>query len=95
MLQSIALAWISRNVDALVAFITKLDARLDVFLAKHDAEVVGYEQDIEDVMHSAYELAAKIEREAEEVANDLRTKIDASIKSAATVKAIKAALPTG
>lgn len=83
MLTSAILRFFSRDIDALVAFINKLDARLDAFMARHDAEVAAFEQDIEDTLNDAHLRVAQIEE-----------KIEDKLKAAAIVAGIKAALPT-
>lgn len=95
MLTSIILRYVARNVDSIVSFINKLDASLDAYMAKHDLEVAGFEQDIEDVIGRAKADAASIIATAEDKAAHLRALISHKAQSAATVAAIKAALPTG
>lgn len=94
MLTSIFLRFVARNVDGLIGFLNKLDAELDTFLAKHDSEVAGFEQDIKDLLNDAEAEAKRILDEAEAAAADLRDEITGRVKKAATVAAIKAALPT-
>ena len=43
MLKSLFFRWVARSSDSIVAFVISLDAELDKFLAKHDAEVAGFE----------------------------------------------------
>lgn len=49
MLNSFLLRLIARSSDSLVSFVTGLDATLDKFLAEHDDQVAGFEQEIIDI----------------------------------------------
>lgn len=94
MLTSILTRFIARNSDALVAFIVKLDARLDAFLAKHDTELASIEHEIEIVTSHAAAEVARIEALAEDQVETLKEQITQRVQKAAVVAAIKAALPT-
>lgn len=48
-LDSLIFRWIARSSDALVRFVIALDARLDEFLEKADADVAGFEDSIGDL----------------------------------------------
>jgi hypothetical protein len=84
MLNSLILRLIARSSDSIVAFILALDTKLDTFLKSIDGEVAKFEDEIE-----------RIERDAAEKIADIRGDIADKAKNAATVAAIKAALPTG
>lgn len=83
MLTSILLRFIARNVDSIVNFVNKLDAELDAFMARHDAEVAAFETEIEQVWEDAEKRVAEIEQSIEDKA-----------KAALIVAGLKKALPT-
>ncbi len=83
-LQSILLRLVSRNVQSIVDFVVRLDAQLDAFLEKHDAEVAAKEAEI-----------VQIAERAEQTIADLRADIEAKAKAASVVVAIKLSLPKG
>lgn len=97
MLTSAFLRFIARDANAIVAFVTKLNDRLDSFLAKHDAEVAAFEADIEiAVSYGKAEIArieAMIEAMIEDEVETIKSKIEDKAAAAAIVATIKAALP--
>lgn len=95
MLKSFLFRWIARSSDSLVAFIISLDAELDKFLAKHDAEVAGFEQDIIDAREAAEAEAKRIIDEAEETVKDITSTIEAKANAARILLNLKKSLPTG
>lgn len=82
MLNSLFLRLIARSSDSLVAFVIALDAKLDTFLAKHDAELAELEGKIGDIIDDA-------EAEVEIIRADAETKVT-EVKDAIT-KAVEAA----
>lgn len=94
MLDSILLRWVARSSDSIVSFFVRLDARLDVFLAKHDAEVAGFEDDIAGIKQDVVNEVQRLEREAAEAVNDVEAKIAEKRDAAAILLGLKAALPT-
>lgn len=95
MLQSIFFRWVARSSDSLVAFVVRLDATLDKFLAKHDEEVAGFEQEIIDLRNDAEAEAERIIKEAEDAVQGVTDKIEEKVKAAKILAGLKNSLPTG
>lgn len=94
-LTSLFLRWVARSADALVSFIVELDAKLDAFLLKHDADVAAFEQEIEDAFEDAERIVEEVHAAASERAAAIKNKIDEANKAATILKGLKQALPTG
>lgn len=95
MLKSFLFRWIARSSDSLVAFITTLDGELDKFLAKHDAEVAGFEQDIINAREEAEAEAKRIIDEAEDKVSGIVNTIEEKANAARILLNLKKSLPTG
>lgn len=95
MLQSLIFRWVARSSDSLVAFITRLDASLDKFLAANDADVAKFEQDIIDAREAAEAEAKRIIDEAEDAVKDIAASIEEKVKAAKILAGLKNSLPTG
>lgn len=95
MLKSLFFRWVARSSDSIVAFVISLDAELDKFLAKHDAEVAGFEQEIVDLRNDAQAEAQRILDEAEEAVKSVTDTIDEKVKAAKILAGLKKSLPTG
>lgn len=94
MLDSILLRWVARSSDSIVSFFVRLDARLDVFIAKHDDEVAAFEDRISGIKDDAITQVQRIEREAAEAVGDVEAKIAEKRDAAAILLGLKSALPT-
>lgn len=94
-LTSLLLRWVARSSDSLVAFVVGLDAKLDVFLLKHDADVAGFEQEVRDITAVAEAAVEAIREEAGEQVSKVERKIDDATRAASILKGLKDALPTG
>ncbi len=95
MLKSLFFRWVARSSDSIVAFVISLDAELDKFLAKHDAEVAGFEQEIVDLRNEAQAEAQRILDEAEDAVKSVTDTIDEKVKAAKILAGLKKSLPTG
>jgi F0F1-type ATP synthase membrane subunit b/b' len=95
MLKSLFFRWVARSSDSIVAFVISLDAELDKFLAKHDAEVAGFEQEIVDLRNDAQAEAQRILDEAEDAVKSVTDTIDEKVKAAKILAGLKKSLPTG
>ena len=95
MLKSLFFRWVARSSDSIVAFVISLDAELDKFLAKHDAEVAGFEQKIVDLRNDAQAEAQRILDEAEDAVKSVTDTIDEKVKAAKILAGLKKSLPTG
>lgn len=94
MLTSVVVRVIARSSNSIVSFFTALDARLDVFLAKHDAEVLAFENEVAGIKAKAQTEALRIAREAKEEVEEIEAKIAAKSDAAAVLLGIKNSLPT-
>lgn len=95
MLKSLFFRWVARSSDSIVAFVISLDEELDKFLAKHDAEVAGFEQEIVDLRNDAQAEAQRILDEAEDAVKSVTDTIDEKVKAAKILAGLKKSLPTG
>lgn len=95
MLKSLFFRWVARSSDSIVAFVISLDAELDKFLAKHDAEVAEFEQEIVDLRNDAQAEAQRILDEAEDAVKSVTDTIDEKVKAAKILAGLKKSLPTG
>ncbi len=95
MLKSLFFRWVARSSDSIVAFVISLDEELDKFLAKHDAEVAGFEQEIVDLRNDAQAEAQRILDEAEDAVKSVTDTIDEKVKAAKILAGLKKSLPIG
>jgi len=91
-LQSFLLRFIARSSDSLVSFVIALDAKLDTFLAQHDAEVTNLENQIEDLLDDAKAEAQRILNEAEDDVAAVREEITKAVNNAEVLARLKAVL---
>lgn len=83
MLKKAILNFLTRDVDAIVAFIHSLEARLAAFIAKHQNEIDALKADI-----------AEVEAEAAKRVSEIETEIGNKVRAAEVVLGLKKALPT-
>ena len=94
MLTSLFLRWVARNSDALVKFVTDLDAKLDTFLAEHDAAAAAFEQDIRNVRDDVQAKIDAIIAEGNEAVESIEAEAAKRAKAAKILLGVKSALPT-
>jgi hypothetical protein len=92
MLNSLFLRLIARSSDSLVAFVIALDAKLDLFLAKHDADVAGLESEIVSIVESADAKIDAIRDDADAAITDVRNAIDKAVETAEVLARLKTVL---
>lgn len=83
-LNSIVLRFIARSSDALVAFVTMLDSKLDDFLIRFDNDITRLKQDAEEILVDTRLRIEQIEQDTEVEIEALR------FKAAGKVQAVKA-----
>ena len=83
MLTKILLAIVGRSADSIVHFVIRLDAKLEAYLAAHNADVAAIEDEIEQTRQNAEAHVA-----------ELRQEIADRTAKANVVQAIKSSLPT-
>ena len=82
MVTNFLLAIVARSADSIVAFVQRLDAKLETFLAQHDEDVLALEADIETIReHADADIAS------------IRAEIADRQGKAAIVVALKSSLP--
>jgi hypothetical protein len=91
-LNSVLLRLIARSGHSLVSFITALDAKLDTFLAAHDAEVEALYEKVGNMVDDAEAEVIRIRTEANSAVQAVHADISAVTNTAAVLKKLKAGL---
>lgn len=91
-LNSLLLRLIARSSDSLVAFVIALDAKLDLFLAQHDATVADLEDEAKAILEDAEAEAERILAEARAGVAVVDAKIGKAIETAEVLGRLKTVL---